>query len=43
MATNRFENVTDAVLKYETHFCHFSPMCDYTKTIIHSGSVIIAE
>ena len=26
MATNCFVNVTDAVLKYETYFCHFSPM-----------------
>ena len=35
MATNRFVNVTDTVLKYETYFCHFSPMCFNTKTIIH--------
>ena len=41
MATNRFVNVTDAALKYETYFCHFYLII--LKQLFTSGSVTITE
>ena len=40
MASSRFVNVTDTVLKYESHFFH---LCDNTKQLFTSSSVIISE
>ena len=43
MAISRFVYLTDAVLKYETCFCHFFTYVIVLKQLFTSGSVIIVE